>query len=571
MARAVDWYERNAERLAAQYESVTPESVHGWLLDLLPSDPGVILDVGAGTGRDAAWLSGKGHEVVAVEPSAAMRKEAGDLHPDASIRWIDDSLPSLQKVSHSGLAYDFILLSAVWMHVLPNDRARAFRKLVGLLKPGGVLAFTLRQGPAEAERGIHPVSRQDIERLARDHGLVVERHGDAADRLGREGVTWTHVALRAPDDGTGALPLLRHVILNDNKSSTYKLALLRVLCRIADGAAGFSRDHDDEHVSVPMGLVALTWIRLFMPLLAKDLPQSPIHERGLRGLGFAKEPFGKLMTNVSPLDLRVGMSFAVEDGAAIHGALKDAADTIARMPATHMTYPNGGQIFPTPKHGVTLRPAHVRLDEGYLFSFGEMLVPRHFWRAMQRFDVWIEPAVVAEWVRLTKGYAEGQGRSVDDGAVGAAMMWNEPSRDVGLAKQRAAGLMEKGKLYCVWSGKRLGSRILDVDHCLPWSAWPCGDLWNLMPSHRNVNQNQKRAHLPSGDILRSAQDRILDWWGGAYIEAPNAVSERFWIEARSSLPGGRAAGQSLSDVFDALCLQRIRLKHDQQVPEWSGP
>ena len=36
------------------------------------------------------------------------------------------------------------------------------------------------------------------------------------------------------DDGTGALPLLRHVILNDAKSATYKLGLLRALCRAAE-------------------------------------------------------------------------------------------------------------------------------------------------------------------------------------------------------------------------------------------------------------------------------------------------------------------------------------------------
>ena len=35
------------------------------------------------------------------------------------------------------------------------------------------------------------------------------------------------LALRLPDDGAGALPLLRGIILNDDKASTYKLGLLR--------------------------------------------------------------------------------------------------------------------------------------------------------------------------------------------------------------------------------------------------------------------------------------------------------------------------------------------------------
>jgi hypothetical protein len=70
-------------------------------------------------------------------------------------------------------------------------------------------------------------------------------------------MTWTQLIVRLPDDGTGALPLLRQIILNDDRSSTYKLALLRVVCRIADGAAGYARDVDDGHVAVPLGLVGL--------------------------------------------------------------------------------------------------------------------------------------------------------------------------------------------------------------------------------------------------------------------------------------------------------------------------
>jgi hypothetical protein len=46
---------------------------------------------------------------------------------------------------------------------------------------------------------------------------------------------------------------------DDDKSSTYKLGMLRMLCRIADGWAGMARDVEDGHVAIPLGLVALTW------------------------------------------------------------------------------------------------------------------------------------------------------------------------------------------------------------------------------------------------------------------------------------------------------------------------
>jgi SAM-dependent methyltransferase len=73
-----------------------------------------------------------------------------------------------------GLSFDLILLSAVWMHVAPGERARAFRKLVTLLKAGGRLAFSLRLGPPDAERSLHPVTLAEIESLARAHGSLVE-------------------------------------------------------------------------------------------------------------------------------------------------------------------------------------------------------------------------------------------------------------------------------------------------------------------------------------------------------------------------------------------------------------
>ena len=66
---------------------------------------------------------------------------------------------------------------------------------------------------------MHPVSLEEIEHLARNHGFAVEKIQHAADQQGRVDVSWTSVALRLPDDGTGALPLLRHVILNDQKSA----------------------------------------------------------------------------------------------------------------------------------------------------------------------------------------------------------------------------------------------------------------------------------------------------------------------------------------------------------------
>ena len=571
MPDPIAWYDSHAETLADRYEAVQSEQVHAWLKEMLPDAPATVLDVGAGTGRDAAWLASEGYDVVAVEPATRMRAAAQKRYPDSPIQWIADSLPSLDRTFKTGLSFDVILLSAVWMHVAPSDRDRAFRKLVTLLAPGGLLAITLRSGPAAAERGFHPATAAEVRTLARNHGAFVEYHSTVDDYLGRPGVRWTNVAVRLPDDGTGALPLLRHIILNDDKSSTYKLGLLRTLCRIADGAGGFTEAIDDDHVAVPMGLVALTWIRLYMPLLAADLPQSR-KNRGFEGLGFAKAAFRKLRA-ISHHDLRVGISFADDTCATLHQAMKDAARTIVQMPIRYTTYSNGTTpIFPVSSATAASRaPRWIRLDEPYLASFGTMRVPMHLWAAVQRYAAWIEPAVVAEWQRLTKRYGTKQGRSIDVVRLAATMTWSDPIRDVRLPRERAHELLPERRLFCVWSGKRLSAANLDIDHCFPWAAWPCGDLWNLMPAHRQVNQREKRDRLPADTLLRTAQERIVDWWHTAYREtAQSALAERFSLEASVSLPAIRDTDSGLDSVFSALKLQRLRLRQNQQIPEWNG-
>ncbi|RKK02397.1 class I SAM-dependent methyltransferase [Teichococcus wenyumeiae] len=257
-----------------------------------------------------------------------------------------DALPELGGLLRTGLSFEVILVSAVWQHLHPSHRPRAFRKLVSLLKPGGLQALTLRHGPAEPGRGMHPVSLGEIEGLARDHGLAVIRRADALDSLGRPEVSWTSVALRLPDDGTGALPLLRHVILNDQKQSSYKLGLLRALCRAADGAAGLAQPAGDAEVVLPLGLIALHWLRLYLPLVRAGLPQGPGNQ-GPDGLGFAGPGFRALLAGaVTAADLRIGSRLSGAAAQALHLALKEATKTIAVMPATYMTYPNGGPILP---------------------------------------------------------------------------------------------------------------------------------------------------------------------------------------------------------------------------------
>jgi SAM-dependent methyltransferase len=465
-------YDAQSAELAQRYDQAELLAAYRPLDDLLMprSADALALDIGAGSGRDAAWLLSKGFEVVAAEPSSGMRTEGQRRHSDTRIRWIDDRLPSLSRIHELGLAFDLILLSAVWQHIPPLDRPRAFRKMTTLLKPGGLLLMTLRQGPAPADRPMHPVTLAEVESLARGFGLEVFKVVEQADEMSRSEVRWTSVLLRMPDEGTGALPLIRGIILADDKSSTYKLALLRAIARIAEHAPAAVKIADDEldAVDVPLGLVALFWLRMYLPLVRLGLPQAP-RNSGPDGLGFARSGFRALLDlQVSALDLRVGTTLASDRAAAAHSAINDAVRTIAAMPANFIRYPGQEQqVFRAIKRRAGAAPSSITFDVATLWSWGAMRVPGHIWRTMSRLGAWIEPVLTTEWARLCKSYAERMGRAPELGHVEAALAWEEPMRDTSLGRLAVKRILDLDQpVVCVWSGKSLRSAQIDIDHCM---------------------------------------------------------------------------------------------------------
>jgi SAM-dependent methyltransferase len=196
--RGNEGYTEEADALTRQYESVRFVDVHGPVLHLLPTVPSSVLDIGAGTGRDAAALAGMGHRVVAVEPTAALRDRAARLHPSSHIEWIDDYLPHLPRLIGRGDRFDVVMLTAVWIHLDPQQRREAMPRVVSLLRPGGALLLTLRHGPAPpGRRLVFETSADETIALAGVHGvhlaLKVERQPDF---YGRQEVTWTSLAFR---------------------------------------------------------------------------------------------------------------------------------------------------------------------------------------------------------------------------------------------------------------------------------------------------------------------------------------------------------------------------------------
>ncbi|HEV2079303.1 MAG TPA: class I SAM-dependent methyltransferase [Allosphingosinicella sp.] len=194
-------YALDAKDVIPRFEALRSEDVLAPVLDLLPEERSRILDLGAGTGRDAAWLARKGHEVVAAEPVDELRQAGMALHPHPNLSWVGDRLPELAVLLRRGETYDLIVMVAVWQHLRPELHGAAMSNLASLMAPRGRLILSLRHGPGSPARPCYPASPEQLIEIAAGEGLrlLERRESLSIQQKNRErGVTWTWLCLGAP-------------------------------------------------------------------------------------------------------------------------------------------------------------------------------------------------------------------------------------------------------------------------------------------------------------------------------------------------------------------------------------
>lgn len=200
MTGSLAGYANEAAALLETYERISPETLHRPVWHLIPKAPSRLLDIGAGSGRDAAHFAAIGHQVVAVEPVDALRAGAMKLHPSPRIDWLADALPSLPLVRARGESFDAVLATAVWMHLDASERAEAMPAVASLVAPGGVLILSLRHGPVPPGRRMFEVSADETIMLAAREGLAcVVNAVTGSVQAHQPDVTWTRLGFGRDD------------------------------------------------------------------------------------------------------------------------------------------------------------------------------------------------------------------------------------------------------------------------------------------------------------------------------------------------------------------------------------
>ncbi|MEM1094598.1 MAG: class I SAM-dependent methyltransferase [Bacteroidota bacterium] len=188
-------YGMDVARFAEATQAIPFAVLHRAFLVFIPPPPSRILDVGAGIGRDASVLAAMGHTVVAVEPTPAFLATARRLYDAPGIQWVHDALPELASLRHDGEWFDFVLASAMWHHLDGGEQEASLARIATMLRPGGVVALSLRHGPAGVGTHVFPTDGQATIRTAKRFGLrpVLQVPPQPSLLPNKPDVTWTRL------------------------------------------------------------------------------------------------------------------------------------------------------------------------------------------------------------------------------------------------------------------------------------------------------------------------------------------------------------------------------------------
>ncbi|MCF7934594.1 MAG: class I SAM-dependent methyltransferase [Spirochaetia bacterium] len=144
------YYDNHAAATAQRYEQVDSRL----FLEGLPiwvQNKAKILDLGSGSGRDAAFLLSEEYDVYGIDGSKAMVEESIRLHPELSERLTHQILPG--PLPYRDESFDAVISIAFLMHLNRSDVQELCREVLRVLSPHGVFWFSIRLPAGDESTG----------------------------------------------------------------------------------------------------------------------------------------------------------------------------------------------------------------------------------------------------------------------------------------------------------------------------------------------------------------------------------------------------------------------------------
>lgn len=198
-------YDQEAKNISSRYEKADMSWMYEIITGMFPAKSR-LLELGCGSGRDAAILLKSGLDIIATDGSPAMLKQAAELHPELKDRLLQYRFPG--QSGFKARSFDGILAIAVLMHLAPGGIKDTLKEVFELLKPGGRFFFSVPDKRPDIDecsfdtigRRFSMLSSEEWEELCCAAGLVKLYAVRNDDSLGREQVAWLSFLFKKPEE-----------------------------------------------------------------------------------------------------------------------------------------------------------------------------------------------------------------------------------------------------------------------------------------------------------------------------------------------------------------------------------
>ncbi len=199
------YYSSNAVPCANWYDSAKVGILHD-LLRSVAKTRASVLEIGGGSGRDAAYLVRLGCETTYTDGCEEMVAKALHLHPELAERARCAPFPLSDDDDLLCERFDLVLCAAVIMHLDDPNLERLASQVARLIVDGGHLVLSHSRGHQCGRDSRDSDGRLFLERTPAIVDEIFDAVGfrevrliENSDGLGRDGITWTtHVLQKMP-------------------------------------------------------------------------------------------------------------------------------------------------------------------------------------------------------------------------------------------------------------------------------------------------------------------------------------------------------------------------------------
>ncbi len=128
----ISTYDLIAEEYAAEAETRVSIIERDNFLNLI-QPPGKLLDVGCASGKDGAYFQSLGFDVIGIDLSAELLKQAQKYHPELKTKLMD-----MRKLDFADKTFDAIWAHASLLHLERKDLLPTIKEFYRVMKKNGI-------------------------------------------------------------------------------------------------------------------------------------------------------------------------------------------------------------------------------------------------------------------------------------------------------------------------------------------------------------------------------------------------------------------------------------------------